>query len=352
MTDGVAMTADVLVRAGLDIGLGELVGDKQVFVKAPRAFLVGEVELPLPARQTVIEIVQDVPRTPEVVAGCRHLAQNGFALALDHYVWDDDDDPLLELVSVIKLDVLALTPAQLLDAVNHNSKFGVELLAEKVETREQLELCQKLGFDLFEGYLLGRPEVVEGEALCPSRAACLHLIEELGEPGVPDRRTEDIVQTDAALSYRFLRAAGSGAARGLFPRLGSVGDAVVSLGARRLRAWVTLMLLAGTEEGPDERLNLAMTRARVSELWARGRDPRRGGPAYTVGLLSALEPLLNTPLHKIVDGLCLTAELEEALCAHKGVLGQVLADVLAWEGCYLEAAEWVTEVCGATRPRP
>jgi len=346
MADGVAMTADVLVRAGLDVGLGDLVGDKQVFVKAPRAFLVGEIEFPLPARQTVIEIVQDVARTPEVVAGCRHLVQNGFALALDHYVWDDDDDPLLELVSIIKLDVLTLTPTQLLNAVHHNSKFGVELLAEKIETREQLDLCQKIGFDLFEGYLLGRPEVVEGEALCPSQATCLRIMEELAGPSTSARRIEDIVQTDAALSYRFLRAAGAGAARGLYPRLGSVRDAVVSLGARRLRTWVTLMVLAGTHEGSDERLNLAMTRARMSELMAGELEPRLADSAYTVGLLSALELLLKTALPEIIDGLSLTAELEDALRGHTGALGHVLADVLGWEERYLEASGWATEVCG------
>jgi EAL and modified HD-GYP domain-containing signal transduction protein len=366
MSDGVAMTADVLVRAGLDVGLGDLVADKQVFVKAPRAFLVGEIEFPLPVRQTVIEIVQDVARTPEVVAGCRHLAQNGYTLALDHYVWDDDDDPLLELVSIIKLDVLTLTPNQLLNAVNHNSKFGVELLAEKIETREQLELCQRLGFNLFEGYLLGRPEVVEGEALCPSKAACLRIIEELSDPGTSARRIESIVQTDAALSYRFLRAAGAGAARGLLPRLGSVRDAVVSLGARRLRTWVALMLLAGAHEGSDEQHNVAMTRARMSELMAGALEPRLADAAYTVGLLSALDVLLEIPLPQIVEGLSLTAELEEALLDHTGVLGRVLADMLAWEAggeslhlrswaaqveaCYREALVWATEVRSVFQP--
>ena len=51
--DGDAMTADVLVRAGLDVGLSSLVGDKLAFVNATRAFLVGEHELPFPAGQTV-----------------------------------------------------------------------------------------------------------------------------------------------------------------------------------------------------------------------------------------------------------------------------------------------------------
>ncbi len=333
MTDGVGMTADVLVRAGLDLGLGDLVGDKRVFVKAPRAFLIGDIDFLLPPRQTVIEIVKDVPRSPEVVSGCRHLVQNGYSLALDHYVWDDDDDPLLELVSIIKLDVLALTPNQLLNAVNHNSRFGVELLAEKVETREQLEACQKLGFDLFEGYLLGRPEVVEGEAPCPNKVTCLRIIEELGNPAASAREIQDLVQTDAALSYRFLRAAGAGAARGLFPRLGSVRDAVVSLGARRLRTWVVLMLLADSYEGTDELAELAMARARMSELavLAMELEPRQIDAAFTVGLLSAFDQVLKMPLAKLVEGLSLTAELENALLVRTGVLGRVLAEVLGSE---------------------
>ncbi len=333
MTDGVAMTADVLVRAGLDVGLGDLAGDKRVFVKAPRAFLVGEIDFPLAPRQTVIEVVNDVARSPEVVSGCRHLVQNGYSLALDHYVWDDDDDPLLELASIIKLDVLSLTRSQLLNAVNHNSKFGVELLAEKVETREQLEACQNLGFDLFEGYLLGRPEVIEGQALCPNKVTCLRIIEELCNPAASARDVQDLVQTDAALSYRFLRAAGAGAARGLFPRLGSVRDAVVSLGARRLRAWVVLMLLASRDEGADELTELAMTRARMTELAVRALElePRHVDSAFTVGLLSAFDQLLKTPLAKLVEGLSLTAELENALLVRTGVLGRALAEVLESE---------------------
>jgi EAL and modified HD-GYP domain-containing signal transduction protein len=48
--NGDAMTADVLVHAGLDVGLRSLVGDKLAFVNATRAFLVGEQEFPFPAR--------------------------------------------------------------------------------------------------------------------------------------------------------------------------------------------------------------------------------------------------------------------------------------------------------------
>jgi EAL and modified HD-GYP domain-containing signal transduction protein len=362
--DGDAMTADVLVRAGLDVGLGRLVGNKLAFVNATRAFLVGEHEVPLPPRQTVIEVLEDVPRDAEVLAGCRHLAQNGFTLALDDFVWGDDDDPLLGLVSIVKLDVLALAEDKLVQAVKHCSAYGVQLVAEKVETRAQLSACQELGFDLFQGYLLSRPEVVEGRALSPNKLTCLRIIEKLCDPDISAGDVEGIVRTDAALSHRFLQAAGAGAARGFFRRLRSVRDAVVLLGERRVRAWVMLMLLAGAHEGADEQLNIAMTRARMAELMALATEPGLAGPAFTVGLVSALDLLLQAPLAQVVSGLSLSAELEDALLGHRGVLGAVLADVLAWElggqelplrsgassaeleQYYLQALSWVTDICG------
>lgn len=362
--DGDAMTADVLVRAGLDVGLSSLVGSKLAFVNATRAFLVGEHELPFPAERTVIEVLEGVGRSPEVVEGCRRLVDKGYALALDDYVWEDDDDPLLGLVSVVKLDVLALSPAQLAHAVERLRTFDVELVAEKVETRQQFNACQALGFDLYQGYLLSRPEVVEGQALTPRRLTCLRIIEKLCDPGTSAGEIEKIVQTDAALSYRFLRVAGAGASQGLFRRLSSVRDAVVLLGQRRLRAWVTLMLLDGAEQGSAERLSIAMTRARMAELMTEPQGPRLADSAYTIGLVSALDLLLHAPLSEIVQGLSLSGDLEDALMGHKGLLGDVLADVLAWEvggecfqprsgmapadieRAYVRALAWATQVCG------
>jgi EAL and modified HD-GYP domain-containing signal transduction protein len=363
--DGDAMTADVLVRAGLDVGLASLVGTKLAFVNATRAFLVGEQEFPFPAGQTVVEVLEGVGRDPEVLAGFRRLADAGYTLALDDYVWQDDEDPLLELVSIVKLDILALTPAQLAHAVHQRGAFAAELVAEKVEDHRQMSACQELGFDLYQGYLLSRPEVVEGQALSPSKLTCLRIIERLCDPDTSAAEIERTVQTDAALSYRFLRVAGAGASQGLFRRLSSVRDAVVLLGQRRLRAWVTLMLLDGAQDGSDERLRIAMTRARMAELMAERIDPHLADSAFTVGLVSALGLLLQATLAQVVAGLSLSAELEDALFGHTGALGVVLADVLAWEvggedlqlrsptapeqveACYLQALAWATDVCGA-----
>jgi EAL and modified HD-GYP domain-containing signal transduction protein len=360
---GDAMTADVLVRAGLDIGLQNLVGNKLAFVNATRPFLVGEQEIPFPPEQTVIEILESVAHDAEAVDGCRRLSAQGYTLALDDYDWNDPDDPLLDLVSIVKLDVLALAPAQLELEVARCADLGVELVAEKVETHQQMKYCRDLGFELFQGYLLSRPEVVEGQALTPGRVTCLRVIGELCDPFAEAEDIQRIVETDAALSYRFLRLAGEGAARGLYRRISSVREGVVLLGYQRLRAWIMLMLLAGSSAGANEQLHITMTRARMCELMATRLAPRLADAAFTVGLVSALDLLLAAPLPRILEKLVLADELVDALLNKGGLLGRVLADVVAWEmggedlrlrcglslasleRSYLEALAWATEVC-------
>ena len=360
--NGDAMTADVLVHAGLDVGLRSLVGDKLAFVNATRAFLVGEQEFPFPPGQTVIEVLEDVRREPEVVAGCRRLVDSGYRLALDDYVWEQDD-PLLALVSIVKLDVLALTPAQLEHAVSQRCGLDLQLVAEKVETRQQLDDCQEMGFDLYQGYLLSRPEVVEGQTLSPSRVTCLKVIEKLCDPDTSAREVERTVQTDAALSYRFLRVAGTGASQGLFRRLKSVRDAIVLLGQRRLRAWLTLMLLDGAEPGSDEMLHIAMTRAHdrahgpgAGARPDRRRLHRRPGLGSRPAPPCLDHPDRGEPVAQSRAGERCARALRCARRDHGGRAGlggrgenfQLRSGPQPEEveRCYLHALAWANEVCG------
>jgi c-di-GMP-related signal transduction protein len=363
-TGAEAITADVLGRAGLENGLQSLVGDKLAFVKASRPFLVGELEMPFLPEQTVIEILDDVAGDEEAVAGCHRLAEQGYTLALDDHRSGEFDDPLAELASFVKLDVLALSKLQLAFDVERCARLGVELVAEKVETHDQMNYCRDLGFELFQGYLLSRPELVEGQSLTPARVTCLNVVSQLSDPHADAHDIQRIVETDPALSYRFLRLAGQGAAGGMYRQIRSVREGVVMLGHQRLRAMVTLMLLSGTSGGPTEQLHITMTRARMCELVATRVAPRLSDSAFTVGLVSALELLLAAPIAGIMSTLQLDHELVDAILEKGGPLGGILADVLAWEmggedlrlrcglslgsleRSYLEALSWATEVCG------
>lgn len=356
------MTADVLVHAGLDIGLDSLVGRKLAFVSATRSFLVGELAIALPPEQTVIEVPADVERDGAVLEGCRNLVREGYRLAICDYTYLESDRPLLELADFITFYSPASSPRELALQVQLCRGFAARLVASGIDTHERLAACRELGFGLFQGYLLSRPSTVASSIVTPSHLTCLRLVEKLCDSDVSAEEVAGIIETDAWLSYRFLRAAGMGAAQGLRRHLSSVREGIVLLGTRRLRDWVVLMLLADTHEGSTEQLTIAMTRARMCELLSEAVDPRLRDSAFTVGLLSALDLLLNVPLPEIIEHLSITDELVDALLAHTGPLGLILTDVLAWElGAegldqerdlatvaerYLRSLVWATDICG------
>jgi len=357
-----AMTADLVVHAGLDIGLCNLVGNKPVFIDATRPYLVGELEVPFAAGETVLNIPEDVPRDEEVLAGCRRLVSSGYRLAAEGHS-TAEEDPLYELLSMLKLDVFGASADELRDWA-HRTAQPLKLVAKGVEHHDQFRDCKKAGFHLFQGYVLSSPEVIEGRSISPNKATCLRILEQLCDRTTSAEDIAEIVKTDAGLSYRFLRLAGAGAGGGFYRQISSVREGVVLVGERRLRDWVSLMLLADLHSGSDEQLNIAMTRARMAELICQKIDPKLSEQAFTAGLISSLDLLLGCSLFDVVRGLALSAQLEDAVLGHKGLLGAILSDVIAWEvggmgslrsglgmltiaESYVEALAWSTAVCGS-----
>ncbi|MHB1927982.1 MAG: EAL and HDOD domain-containing protein [Acidimicrobiales bacterium] len=327
--DDDAMTSEVLVRTALDLGLAGVVGDRKAFVKASRAFLVGDLELPLPPDRIVLEVLRSVAHDPEVIAGCAELARAGYTIALDDYRWNDGDDDILEAASLVKIDVLSFSRQQLATQVHLLAPYQVQLVAERVETYEQLAACRDLGFDLFQGYVLSRPQLVGGTDVAPSRVTLMRLIGKVCNPGTPTRDLERIVESDAALSYRLLRVAGAGT--GARPGVRSIREAVALLGRQRLRSWLVLMLASDTERAPSEQVMIAMTRAKMCELLAGEVDPDLRDEAFTVGMVSALDLLLQAPLQEVVGHLGLAPDLVAAVVERAGPLGRILGDVVDWE---------------------
>jgi EAL and modified HD-GYP domain-containing signal transduction protein len=322
-------TADVVVKTFADFGLDSVVGSKLAFVNLPRGFLIGSSPLPFAPERVVLEVLEDVVADPEVLAGMRNLRDRGFRFALDDFTLSPETEPLIELCDYAKLDVLALTTEQLVDHVQRLRPSGIQLLAEKVETTEQLELCRSLSFSYFQGYLLSRPTVLSRRSLDSTRLACLRLLAVLAAEDYDVADAVAAIQSDPGLALRVLRTVNS-AASGLRRRVSTVREAVVLLGPRALMGWVLLIGMSGRDRGTPVNVDVALTRARMCELLAP-RAAVAPDVAFTVGLVASLELLLGLPLAEATADLPLDADVLEAALRHGGSLGSVLSEVLAYE---------------------
>lgn len=332
--DGAAMTSNVLLSALIDHGVDRLVGDAAAYVNVPLSMLTDRLLIvggdAYPPGKIHIEIPETAVLDAELVSALAEHTDAGFPLALDDYIGLPQQQELLPYVQTVKVDLPGLSYAQLADILEPLRTSGHQVVAEKVETPEQLENCKRLGFDLFQGYLLSRPVVHNQGVLAPSRAMCLRLLSTLADSGAETYDIRRQVESDPALSLRLLRAASLGAAGGVRRAMKSVTEAIVLLGVRRLSALVILTLLADDGSIPSERLLIAMTRARTCELLARsgGMDTER---LHTIGLLSAMDLLLGMPLTDVLASTDLDDDVRNALLHRTGPHGQLLDGVVDYE---------------------
>ncbi len=304
-------SATTLLNALLDLGLGTLAGELPVWVNLTEKFLLGRYPIPLPPQRTVLEVLETVPITPELVTSLHALRARGFTIALDDFVLSDTTRPLLAVADWIKLDVLGRSVDEVAAQYHELRKAGMPLLAEKVSTPQEYAAYHALGFDGFQGYYLELPTVEKAKRLPHDRTRLIQVLAKLYDPKANLRALEALITSDVGLSVRLLRLAGSSAmSRGA--AIGSVGQAIGRLGIQTIAALVTLILAAGFDDKPVELARNALVRARMCELLARATG-QPAGELFTAGLLSLIDGMLDRPLADVLRELPLTPTISAAL---------------------------------------
>ena len=329
-------TSQVIVTAFTEFGLDQLVGDRPCFVNLTREFFVGDLPVPFDYGQTVLEVLENIIVDDEVQSGIRELVDRGYTIALDDFVWNENTARLLPIATYVKLDMLDNDVDMLKETVRKCREFpNVSLIAERLETEDRLALAFELGFEYFQGHILGRPHVISGRCLSPSGLRRLELLTALTSTEIDLRKVVALITTDPALSFRVLRATNS-AASGLTNKVASIRDAVVLLGLQRVREWVALMVVSDACEATEDQIATILIRARLCQTVAEHLDlaPEAG---FTVGLLSGVAELIGQPVADVAQHLPLTAEVAAALMHGEGRLGDVLSTVKAYETVDLEA---------------
>jgi EAL and modified HD-GYP domain-containing signal transduction protein len=310
-SDVTEASAATMLNAFVELGLDRLVGELPVYVNLPADFLLGRYPIPLPPERVIIEVLEDVPVTPELIEALRAFRDRGFRIALDDFVLTEETRPLVPLAHVVKVDVLGASPEEVAAQYAALRPHCRTLLAEKVSTHEELEHLRGLGFDLFQGYFLQLPIISRARRLPHDRAALLHILSKLYDPRVDLRSVESLISADIGLSVRLLKLASSVALKGAAP-LGSLGQAMVRIGTEQLAALVMVALASGFDDKPFELARQTLVRARMCEALARG-----GGlppdQLFTAGLLSLVDAVLDRPLDEVLAQLPLTPLIRDAL---------------------------------------
>ena len=290
---------------------------QKVLINYPGAMLLEGAPRALAPEVAIVEILETVQPTPEVLRACTQLKAEGYVLALDDFVGQPGFEPLLELADMVKVDVLNMEYEQLEAIVADLRRTGsMTLLAEKVEDLAMFDQCRKLGFQLFQGFFFSRPELVSGKKLSANQVSKLRLLKELSAPDLELRQIAAIVQHDVSLSYRLLRYINSPGV-GLPREITSINQAVNLLGQRKIIAWLRVLIIAEMKSTPQagELLFLSLQRAKFLETLACSgtSTPLPSEGMFLLGLFSFLDAILGQPMEDILSKLVLEPRLDAAL---------------------------------------
>ena len=348
-------------------GLETLTGGNRAFINFTRSDLVRDLPTLFPPERIAVEILESTPADADVISACRKLKQAGYLIALDDFVHSARSEPFLPFADVVKVDFRTTRGHERETLVRHLAPRGIKLLAEKVETHEDILAARETGYTYFQGYFYCTPQIVSTSGLSGFKPNYLRILQAVNRPEMNLREVEEILKQEPSLLYKLLRYLNS-AYFGLRAEVTSIRHALALLGEEKLRKWTSVAAIAQLAHNkPAELIVTSLVRARFCESLAEPLGMRvKETDLFLLGLMSTMDAVLGRLMAQVVCEVPLSDEVRAALLDEQGCFGDVLRVVLglergAWKeisqpiaqlrldessipGIYLSAIDWTTRI--------
>jgi EAL and modified HD-GYP domain-containing signal transduction protein len=329
----------------VEIGLDKLTNGRLAFVNFTEKLLLDNIPALLPPQFLVVEILENIKPTPEVLQACENLKRAGFNIALDDFIICEENLAFLDYADIIKMDFITTPLPDIVHFIKYlREKRGrrgrpLQLLAEKIENLEMYDIATRMGFQYFQGYFFSRPVIVAGRSINPMAINRLRIMQISMKQDFEFQELSDIIRQDVALSFRLLKLVNS-AYFAFSSTVSNIQQALVILGSIEIKKWVALMCLM--EVNPDKTIEItrmSLVRARFLELLA----PKVGKAAasedlYLMGMFSLMDVMMESPMEEILAQMNLNDAVTQPLIEKTGDFYDMLGIIEKYERGEFDAA--------------
>ncbi|HJV44088.1 MAG TPA: HDOD domain-containing protein [Bacillota bacterium] len=343
-SDGDKATIDVIINSFLTIGIDKLANRKRCFINFTENLLEKEVPTYFSPNLLVVEILEDIIPTPNILANCETLKQLGYTIALDDFVFDECKRAFLPYTDIIKVDFMKTSWKERMAIIRNFQKDGLKFLAEKVETREEFQEALEMGFDYFQGYFFSKPVIIKEKGLSSFSQQYLILLEELNKIDPDINKIVYMVERDLSLSYRLLKLVNT-AAYHFRNKVTSLKQAIVLLGLYEIKKWITVMLMSSHsfDFETKEVIRLCLTRAKMAEKIGKLQH-NTSSEHFLLGLFSLMDTLLHRPMQEVLEDLPLSTSIKEGLLDSSTNMGTILLLIEALEQADMKEIADICEI--------
>ena len=311
-------TVDVLVNSFLSIGIDEVSQGKPAFINFTGNLILSTVFDYIEPTKVIVEILEDVKITPEIVGKIKELKQRGFQMALDDFILSEElaeHEEVFDYIDYIKIDFLSTPLLKRMEIENEikNKYPHIKFLAEKVETRNQYEVAKYSGYVLFQGYFFEQPQVLSTTDVPPNVIQYLQILSLLREEEPDINILAENIERDISLTYKLLQLINHSNKRSK-SKVRSVKQAVLLLGLTELRKWMYLLAMREARldiesDATKEIMVSSLFRAKICEKFAHYKFENNHSEYFLIGLFSLIDALLERPLPTILQQLPFTEDI-------------------------------------------
>ena len=339
--DGNRATRAVLSDALTTFGLKNLTQGKLAFVNFTRELLLQGLPYMLNPHDFVIEILENVRLDKELIERIRDLKHQGYIIALDDYTGNRKFDVLFEYIDIVKVDFMLLQREKRTRVAKRIKSFGIQLLAEKIETEMDYQQALKDGYDYFQGYYFARAMMISIHSADVATITCMRMLHEIAKLNPDYVAMAEIIRRDVNLTYKLLRRINT-LEYYRSHRVTSIQSALVRMGLQEVRRWILLILIREiTGKGMDEMTRIALIRGIFAEkLIDAIHMSERSYEAFTTGMFSMIDVILGESLPKLLADLCISDDVRDALLGRENLFSELLSFVKLYEkGKWEEASK-------------
>lgn len=307
--DSDTATIGLLVNTFLSIGIDKVAGESVAFINFSGELLAQDIFTSLKPDRVVIEILEDVEITPSLLTKMRLLKAEGFKIALDDFILQEQymvHTELFEIVDIVKVDYINTTAAERLEIETFIKKYpDISLLAEKIETEQQYREAEKVGYKLFQGYFFAKPEIISGIEIPSNIGLHFQIIELFNAESPCIDEIANLIMRDISLSYKLLRFINT-LGFGMPKRISSIKQAIVTIGLREMNKWMSVLTLHEMGQGQGKGrikalVDYSLTRAKMCELLAKHEGKKNAEEYFLAGMFSLINVIMKQDWNDILE---------------------------------------------------
>jgi c-di-GMP-related signal transduction protein len=352
LQDGNQATLEILSNAIFYSSFQQMVNNKIGLVNFTRDLLFDDAVLLFSSQSLIVEVLEDVIPDEAVIAACKRLKESGYKIALDDFIPDDLNNPLLDLASIVKVDFLKTLGSDRKLIADRLLPRNITLLAEKVETENDFREGRSYGYELFQGYFFGKPVIKTGKQFAPSQIMGMRILQAVFKSPCNYDELCSIISSDVSLSYKMLKMVNS-PFFGFQKEISSIRHSITLMGYAGMKRFVSLLVISNTS-GPTntELAIIGLARARIAEQIAPyiGLEEEKGS-LFLTGLFSLLDALLECSMNDILKELPIASEIKDALTGTPNKFKNALDAIVAYEKADWEGFSQASSVIGLQEER-